>query len=358
MPEEDALVSVQNSLAICCHLPLEEIYYDIHLCRTIPGNVNALIFYALRKEMDVYLDIFRETGYLDSLKGLFPMSFGIGAWLNLQHYSMPMGLVLSEDSTSELAVYGEKGCLYSGTWPLTEEDGGKLLTAAATSKFQGLGNNIFYLNNNATPALRPPLTNQLPNLPALNENPGLAAAAPALSGHQEIAVDGTPPRLRSFQTIRLMVPLVLALLLVISLTTFKLDWDISRQKKTLENLRNEMTDLEKELNPLERKNKTLRETDRLFLDTKAFIETKPRLFSTMNEVARLLPEDTWFSHFDFKDGLMTLRGEGPDALKAIEALRSSEMFAQVSLKGSVNRDKTGAERFSLTIKLKDNEADK
>ena len=53
MPMEDALSSVENSMSVSCHLPLEEIYYDIHLCRTNQGNINALILYAPRKDMEV-----------------------------------------------------------------------------------------------------------------------------------------------------------------------------------------------------------------------------------------------------------------------------------------------------------------
>jgi len=356
---EDALISVQNSLAVNCHLPLEEIYYDIHLCRTIQENINALIVYAPRKNMDVYLDIFRDTDHQDSLKGLFPASFGIGAWLDIQGYPMPIGLIFPQDSTYELAVYERKGCLYSGTWPLSEEEKGKeLMTAAVKAKFQGLEDNIFFLNNNGTPALPLPSPNRIEMLPSLEENPGIAAIAPALSGHQEISVDGTPPRLKTFQTIRLVVPLILFLLFMVCLATLKLSWDIGRYDRRFRGLENEIAKLEKELNPLEQNRKTLKETSRFLEDINAFMETKPRLFTHLNEVARSLPENTWFSHFDFKNGSMTLKGESPDALKVIEALRSSSMFEQVNLKGSVNRDKTGVERFTLAIKLKGDDADK
>ena len=79
-----------------------------------------LIVYAARKDMDEYLNIFRETGHMDSLRGIFPVSFGIGAWLNIHRYPMPIGLMLPQDSVCELAVFQKRGCLFSGTWPLSE----------------------------------------------------------------------------------------------------------------------------------------------------------------------------------------------------------------------------------------------
>ncbi|MBW1900110.1 MAG: PilN domain-containing protein [Deltaproteobacteria bacterium] len=296
---------------------------------------------------------------MDSLRGIFPVSFGIGAWLNIQRYPMPIGLILPQDSAYELAVFQKKGCLFSGTWPLSEGiEEGDLLAAAAKSKFQGLGENIFYLHNGGTPALPSPSPNRLDQLPLVAENPGMAAVAPAISGQQEISIDGTPPRLKTFQTVRLAVPLVLILILTIFLMTWNVKWGISSHQEDINILKAEIHELKKKLEPIEQNRTTFREAGRILEDTREFMKTKPRLFSHINEVARCLPGDTWFSHFDFKSTVMTLKGESPDALKVIEALRTSSMFGQVTLKGSVNRNKTGAERFSLTIKLKNNEADK
>lgn len=358
MTMDDALASVQNSLAVCCHLPLEEIYYDIHLCRTNQGSINALILYAPRQDMDTYLDIFRETGHLDSLKGLFPVSFGIGAWLNIQRYSMPLGLILSQNSAYELAVYQERGCMFSGTWPLSEgEQGGELLAATAKSKFQGLGDNIFFLDNGNTPSLPSPLTNRLDRLPGLRENLGVAAVAPALAGQQEISIDGGPTRLLAIRPKRIVIPLILIVILIISLMTLLANWNIARQEQNLSLLTTEITQLQEMLQPMEQDRRALRKTNRFLEDISDFKKTRPRLFTHINEVARCLPEDTWFSYLDFQKGLITLRGESPDALGVVESLRSSSMFEQVNLTGSVSKNKTGAEKFSLTIKLDNYEAD-
>lgn len=359
MPMEDALSSVENSLSVSCHLPLEEIYYDIHLCRTTQGNINALILYAPRKDMDVYLDIFRETNLLDSLRGIFPVSFGIGAWLDLHLYSMPIGIVLPQDNVYELAVYQKGGCLFSGTWPVSEgKDGGEILSAAVKSKFQGLNDNIFHMGGDSAPHPPLPPPNYLDQMPSMTENLGIAAVAPVLAGRQEISIDGKPTQLRMFLPFRLVIPLVLLLILIMSLMYGKAKWDIAGLKEEHATLSVETDELKKELEPLEQKRKTLRKSTRFQKDIHAFMETRPRLFTLINEVAHHVPEGTWFSHFSYEKDAMTLKGESPDALETIESLRSSDLFDQIDLKGQVNRNPSGAERFSIIIKLKDNEADK
>ncbi len=360
MPMEDALESVQNSMPVNCHLPLEEIYYDIHLCRTGQGNINALIIYALRKDMDVYLNIFKETDLLESFRGLFPVSFGIGAWLDMQLYSMPVGLILPQANAFELAVYQKGGCLFSGTWPVSEgKDGGEILTATVKSKFQGLEDNVFHMDDNSAPPLPLPSPNRLELLPLITENMGMAAAAPALAGQQKISVDGASPRLATFQPLRLFIPLVLLLCLICFLLYGKAKWwDLPRLQEKQEALSSEIKELTTKVDPLEQKRKIFRKTNRFLDDSNHFLETRPQLFSLINEVARYMPEGTWYSHFSFQKGTMTLKGESPDALQVIEALRASSMFAQVNLKGTVSRNTSGVERFSIIIKLEGNEADK
>ena len=358
MPMEDALESVKNSLPVCCHLPLEEIYYDIHLCRQDKGNINALILYGSRKDMDVYLNIFRETGHLDSLRGLFPISYGMGAWLSLQQYPMPLGLILRQDSAYELAIYQKNGCLFSGTWPVSEGiAGGAPLINSAKSKFQVPGERIFHFNNSGEPTLALPSTDLLEGLPSITENLGVAAACLALSARQEISIDINPPHLAAIRPLRLFAPIILAFILIASFLTWKVNWDIGNQEQKLSALKLELNGLEEELKPIEQDRQIVREADRFLKDAGEFIKTRPRIFTIINEIALCLPEETWFSNLDFQKGEMTVKGESPDAFKVIEALRSTEIFEQVTLTGSVSREKAGTERFSLSLKLKDYEAD-
>ena len=353
MAMEDALSSVENSLSVNCHLPLEEIYYDIHLCRTAQGNINALILYAPRREMDVYFDVFRETNLLDSLRSVFPVSLGIGAWLDLQQYTMPLGLVLPQENVHELAVYQEGGCLFSGTWPVSEgKSGEEILSAAVKSKFQGLNDNIYHMSEGNVQQLPSPPYNRLDLIPPITENLGIAAVAPILAGRQNISIDDAPPQLRMFRPFRFAVPLLLILFLIMFFMYGKSRWNNAGLHEEYTALSADIETLEKELAPLERKSSRYQE------DIYAFIENRPRLFTLINEVARHVPEGTWFSNFSFEQGTIILTGESPEALETIEALRSSDMFDQVTLKGQVDKNTSGDEIFSIIMTLKDNEANK
>ncbi len=354
MTMEDALISVRSSLSIYCHLPLEEIYYDIHLCRTLQGGINALIFYALRKEIDPYLDIFKDMGHQNSLKGIFPVSFGVGAWLHLEGYPMPLGLILNHDEINELAVYGKKSCLLSMAWPFSEgEKEGEFLIETAKSKFQDLKDNIFYLNNEKSPVLPRPLRNRMGKLPNITENLGVAALSPVLSGWQQISIDGSPTKIKTIRPIKIIIPSVLAMVLIISFITWRTNRIILFQEKKVNSLKTEIRQLQKRLKPIEQKREALRKAKKFMEDIDDFIKTRPRLFSRINDVARLGPEGTWFSSFRFEKGVITMSGESKDALKVVESLRTSGLFEQVKLRGSVSRRKTGEERFSLTIKLRE-----
>ena len=276
----------------------------------------------------------------------------------MQHYSMPMGLISFQDSAYELTIFQKNGCLFSGTWPLSKGiTGGDLVTATAKNKIPDLEENVFFMDNGYLPALPAPSRDMFSGLPSISENPSIAAVAPALSDRQEISIDENPPKLALFHPIRIITPLILLFISVI----FFMTWNGNRENRNLQKQLNiaktEIAQLKNNLKPLEQKRRALRQANMFLEDIDDFMKVKPRLFSHINEIARLIPEDTWFSYFDFKNGIMTLRGEGPDVLKIIEALRSSKILGQVNLKGSVNRSRTGMERFSLSIKTGNNATD-
>lgn len=357
MPMEDALESVKNSLPVCCHLPLDEIYYDIHLYKRDNGNINALILYGPRKDIDEYLDIFRETGHLGSLRGIFPISYGIGAWLTIQKYPMPLGLILRQDSAYELAVYEEKGHLFSGSWPASEGiAGGEPLVVSIGSRYRDL--KIFHLDDGSGPVLPQPTADILKGVPSITENPAVAAASLAMSARQEISIDGNPPHLTTIKPFRFFGPVTIALILICSLLTWKADWDIGRREQALSTLKTELDGLKQRLEPIERDRRIVMDAGRFLNDAGEFIKTRPKLFSIINEIAGCLPEGTWFSHLNFQKGEITAKGEGPDALRVVEALRASEIFDQTALTGSVGKEKAGEEQFSLSLKIKGYEADK
>jgi Tfp pilus assembly protein PilN len=121
-------------------------------------------------------------------------------------------------------------------------------------------------------------------------------------------------------------------------------------------MKEETQQLQQRVRPLEKTRDALKKAESLSADIEDFIRLRPRLFSCFNEIARLVPEGTWFSRSSFQGAELTLHGQSRDALKVMESLRTSAMFDQVKLAGSVSRNPAGTEQFSLTIRLKDVEA--
>jgi Tfp pilus assembly protein PilN len=359
VPMEDALMSVQSMLPVTCHLPLDDIFHDICFCRMPDGKVNALVVYALRREILPVLDIFRETGHEKSLAGLFPLSLGVGAWLSHQQYAMPMAFVIPhENSSGELAIYHQAGCVYSmslqNAWTPDEAVAGMESVLARFNLPAGSLYGLEY-SDNCLPLPVPP-QNKLSWLPSIQQNLGVAALSVALSGKQRIFLNGSLSRVQVFRPWKLFVPAFCVLSVLLALWTVNLNHAVGRGKQSVAEMKDEVQQVQQKVRPLEKVRDVLKKTESLSADIDDFIRLRPRLFSSFNEIAKLIPEGTWFSRSNIQGAEMTLQGQSRDALKFVESLRTSPMFEQVKLAGAVSRAPSGVEQFSLTLRLKDVEA--
>jgi uncharacterized protein YoxC len=358
MPLEDALLSIKNSLPTYTHLPLDDIYYDVHLCPAEDRSVNALILYARRSEMEGYLSVFDDTGHRFCLRGPFPVSLGIGAWLKTGKQDFPVGVILPHDGHYELAVYQKRGCLMSVTWPREDgKAGGDLPIQMAKKRYPDLNERVFLLGEDGAPGLPVSPGGKLRGAPPISENLGVASAAVALFGYQEIAIDGSPPKVKVFKISRIVIPILVLLFLGLAFQTKQTRMAIQEKETEVSSVAAEVQQLKNKLKPLENRRESLRKTQTLVKDLDAFIATRPKLFTAINEAAKAIPDGTWFSQFVFRRDTVTLRGESADALKVIEGLRASSLFELVKLQGSVSRSPAGKDRFGLTIKLKGQSAD-
>ncbi len=354
LPVEDALMSIQNSLSVICHLPLDDIYYEILLLRLHDNSINALVIYALSKDISPIVNIFKETGHEKSLKGLFPLSLGIGAWLSLQEYSMPMALIIpQENHISELAVYSDKGCVFSlAHQKMKETDDFDSNADFICRKFSVSNDMIFSLSPDHGQPLFDPIHKKLGWLPPLEQNFGVAALSTGMSNHQQILLNGEAPRIKMFSIWKLFLTVVIALAVFLSLWTVKTNFAIESYYGEVRELENEIIQLQQNILPLEKAKESINKEESLFTDIDDFMRFRPLLYSCYNEIARLVPEGTWFSRSNFQGSELTLQGQSRDALKVVESLRTSVMFEQVKLAGSVSRAMAGMEQFSLTMRLK------
>jgi Tfp pilus assembly protein PilN len=350
---EDALLSVQNNLSKYCHLPLDEVYYDVHFS-SIKNGINALIFYASRRKIDPYLQVFEETGMRSFLKGLFPLSFGIHAWLDIQQYTYPIGLMLpAQNKTCELALYAKEGFLYSGVIPRSNSNPDEVsFPGIPDGESMELEGKIFRLGRGGEPVLPPPPKNRCGKAPLLTENMGMAAVAPSLSRKQEISLDGRPTRLKYFHPAKVIVPLILVLAFGMAFLTWQASKRNSAKTKELLALQEQVQEMKKQVQPLQKNLEVFRRSNQFIANIDSFMSSRPNLYTVLNELAELVPQGTWFSNCSFERGTVTLRGTSSDAVKVLESFRKSGLFSQVKLIGAVSRVKTGEERFGLSMTLK------
>ncbi len=74
----------------------------------------------------------------------------------------------------------------------------------------------------------------------------------------------------------------------------------------------------------------------------------PSLMGILDEVSRLLPDDTWVSDFRLQGGEITLTGQSRSASSLIGLIERSPVFANARFGSPVVRDpRTGAERFNI-----------
>ena len=353
MDLEEAWWSVQNNLAVYCHLPPEDIYHDVLLSQSEAGHINALVFYALRKEIDKILDIFDQTGKRHLLKRVIPFSLGVYVWLQMQGYSMPLKLILPpQGETYELGIYSKEGFLYSAAWPLAE--GGSvspLVLEGLAAKFGQLDGQPYFLGPQGSPILPGPDSDKLGPLPSISENAGVAAIAGALWRKRQISLDGRPTKIRRFRVWYLVLPLCIVLGFMLGYWTWQSYKEVSFASARVKAARSEVKRLNDRIKPLEEELQRLKKSRNLFKDVETYVKGKPDLYKAINEIAALVPEGTWFSYLTYDRGKITLRGTSEDALEVLKSLRKSEMFKEVKLVGSVSRNRFDNERFRIVMEL-------
>ena len=349
MAMEDALESVKNSLSLYCHLPPDKVFYDILFHPLADGRINALIIYAPKEEMEPVFKIFSNTGHQGSLKGVFPLFYGMGAWLRQSRYPMPMGLVLDQDSVSELAVFSNKSCVSSSTWLPSDTQGEKIAAARAVLRFEELKGRIFQFGSQTFPD---PPKQVFPRLASPVQNPGAAAIMPALSGFQAISIDESPTRIKIFKPMKIIIPVLVLMVAAWAGSSWRMYQTVKGLRKQGDALSLQIKELENRVAPMEQSRQELRLKTQFINDIEEFIKSRPKLFTHLNQLAQVLPEDTWFSQMVFRKNVLTLRGESPDALKVVEALRAMDRFEEVRIKGSVSR-RGDMELFTISITLRE-----
>jgi len=354
MPMEDALDAVQGMLPIVSHLPLEEIYWDVALGRQPDRSLRALIVYGFRKEIEPIREIFRETGHEGGLAAVFPLGFGIGHYLKLRGYPLPMAVEIPYHDGVEVALYDAYGCKASYFAP--QEEAGTALGAlragldVPADRIDALGSEETLQGVSQSP-LRP-----FPAFVGLEDNFAVAALACGISSMQVISIDPTPTRLKLFPFWKLTAGVVTVMVIACAAWWMTAVRSLDANRSISAHLKDTKAQLEQRLRPLERNRQMTQTAQQLIEDMEEFAKTRPSVYRWINEIAELAPEGTWFSRFTLNDKEIVLQGQGRDAIKTLEALRAAGFLEQIKLTGSVMKAPNGLDQFNLNMKLKEEKA--
>ncbi len=351
MPVEDAVMSIKNSLALYSHLEPYSIYYDVIISERNGGSFHALLVYAAKDEIEKYRKLFKETGHYSSLKGIFPLSYGVSALLDDETEPKNALFSLVQDDVVEIFARSGKTLIFSMSCSADAADEKTMLINAAQSQFPQFKDMVNELALDSSSLDNREKHSKKTILPPFQTNYASAALAPFIKRVQQISLDEEPVKINIIHPFRYIVPFILILLVVLYFITGSIQRKSVEASSELSNLVKQVKELENGLEPLQNKIDTLKKASRFKTDVQAFMQTRPALYTVINEIAALVPDGTWFANFTFNNNNITLRGTGSDALKTVEALRSSKLFSNVMLRGSVNRRPNGEENFTLVLEL-------
>lgn len=196
------------------------------------------------------------------------------------------------------------------------------------------------------------LDEQLASLAALGVLPHKVDFAPAIDEFPQAgnAYNLLPDRFRRqgsklAQALQWLVGTALLLLLLAVMV-----WPVWLEGQAVESLQTRIKQLEKQNRVVDEQQ---REIDALHAETQKLIDIKqqsPALLAVLNELSRLLNDETWLTHLHFSDNHMQIQGQSPAASALISTLEGSGFFSDVSFVSPLTQDKTsGRERFQISM---------
>lgn len=201
-------------------------------------------------------------------------------------------------------------------------------------------------------APKPRLDEQLANLTMLGVQPHKVDYAPAAADFPQTrnAYNLLPDRFRRNggklgQSLQWLAGAALMLLLLAAMVL-----PVWLEGQAVESLQTRIKQLEKQNRAVDLQQS---EIDALRAETQKLIDIKqqsPALLAVLNELSRLLNDETWLTHLHFSDNRMQIQGQSPAASALIGTLEGSEFFSDVSFVSPLTQDKTsGRERFQISM---------
>jgi len=156
-----------------------------------------------------------------------------------------------------------------------------------------------------------------------------------------------PKRSHWIKVLNLLLGIMLALLVLLSFAMpiwFDRQWMLALQEQveTAERTAKEVQSLKMDV-------------DRRMHESVFVLEKKqqaPILIDVLNELSRLIPDETWLTSLQYKDRRIQIQGQSPSASALIEIIEASPVFQQTRFVSPVTRDrKTKLERFQIATEV-------
>lgn len=93
-----------------------------------------------------------------------------------------------------------------------------------------------------------------------------------------------------------------------------------------------------------------RQNEQGFLSRKKL--TEPTMLDMLNDLTKVMPDDTWLNGLQYRDRKVTIQGQSPAASSLIERIEASAFFKNTSFVSPVTKDvASGQERFQITSEV-------
>jgi general secretion pathway protein L len=84
---------------------------------------------------------------------------------------------------------------------------------------------------------------------------------------------------------------------------------------------------------------------RLFVEQK---QKRPSVIEILNELSRILPDNTWLQRLEMKNAKVTIQGISADASALIELIETSSLFRNTTFQSPIVQDpRSGRYRFQI-----------
>lgn len=129
-------------------------------------------------------------------------------------------------------------------------------------------------------------------------------------------------------------------------------WPVWQQSEAVDSLKTRIKILQKQTQVIEAQQQ---EIDAIRAETQKLIDIKqqsPALLAVLNELSKLLNDETWLTHLQFSETHVQIQGQSPAASALIGLLEASDFFSNVSFVSPLTQDKTsGRERFQISMDI-------